>query len=418
MEKYEIIKYKHDELELDINVSFDSQNVWLTIGQISLLFGRNRTVISRHISNIIKDKENSLNADSVCAKNATTQSIVEESSITASDGKKYKTKLYSLEIVLEIGQRVRSQNGLLLKDFVDNYFAEQFKKDNDIIIYNNGNINLSVTVSPKEETVWLTVDQMSLLFDRDRTVILKHIDNIYKEGELDMVPTCAKNAQVQIEGGRKVKRETDIYNLDVIISVGYRVKSKNGVAFRKWASNILKQYLLKGYAISPERALITKENYEDLLCDVHNLKKDVNEIKEVLGEKVANPYICYEGQYYDGFAFINDLIKSAKKSVVIVDGYADDTVFKFFKGSEKEIKKTIICHKADRISQESLDTFIKQYGGVSILENKSFHDRFLVIDSDVYMIGSSLNSIGNKTTVVIKVQDFVPDDLLQTKTQP
>ena len=87
MEKYEIIKYKHDELELDINVSFDSQNVWLTIGQISLLFGRNRTVISRHISNIIKDKEDSLNADSVCAKNATTQAIVEESSITASDDK-------------------------------------------------------------------------------------------------------------------------------------------------------------------------------------------------------------------------------------------------------------------------------------------------------------------------------------------
>ena len=319
--------------------------------------------------------------------------------------------------MLEIGAYFRSKRGQLLKEFVDDYLAKQFKKDNEIIIYNNNGVNLSVTVSPKEETVWLSVDQMALLFDRDRTVILKHINNIYEEGELDGA-TCAKNAQVQIEGGRQVRRETDIYNLDVIISVGYRVKSRNGVIFRKWASSVLKQYLLKGYAISPERALITKENYEDLLCDVHNLKKDVNEIKEVLGEKSINPYVCYEGQYYDGFAFINDLIRSAKEKVVIIDGYADDTVFKFFKCSKKEIKKTIICHKADRISQESLDIFIKQYGGVSILENKSFHDRFLVIDSDVYMIGSSLNSIGNKTTVVIKVQDFVLDDLLQTKTQP
>ena len=127
----------------------------------------------------------------------------------------------------------------------------------ELIKFENDNVELEVSVSPEEDTVWLSKEQMSLLFDRNRSVISRHIKNIYEEGELSKESSCAKNAH-EVNGQIHY---TDLYNLDVVISVGYRVKSKNGVLFRKWASSVLKEYLLKGYVINEGRTLVTKENY-------------------------------------------------------------------------------------------------------------------------------------------------------------
>ena len=140
----------------------------------------------------------------------------------------------------------------------------------EIIEFKNNEIELSVNVSPKEDTVWLTKEQMAILFGRDRSVISKHINNILKEGELDD-STCAFFAHVQKEGNREVKRNIEYYNLDMIISVGYRVKSKNGIIFRKWANNILKEYLLKGYVVNENRTLVTNENYVNLINKVDSI---------------------------------------------------------------------------------------------------------------------------------------------------
>lgn len=124
---------------------------------------------------------------------------------------------------------------------------------NEIVIYKDGELEIEVQINPDQNTVWLTQQQMAELFSVDRTRVVRHISNIYKDGELDRASTCAENAQVQIEGTRKVERNIPIYNLDMIISVGYRVKSKQGIAFRRWASSILKDYMLKGYAINEKR---------------------------------------------------------------------------------------------------------------------------------------------------------------------
>ena len=140
----------------------------------------------------------------------------------------------------------------------------------EIIEFKNNEIELSVNVSPKEDTVWLTKEQMAILFGRDRSVISKHINNILKERELDD-STCAFFAHVQKEGDREVKRNIEYYNLDMIISVGYRVKSQNGIIFRKWANNILKEYLLKGYVVNENRALVTNENYVNLINKVDSI---------------------------------------------------------------------------------------------------------------------------------------------------
>lgn len=269
----------------------------------------------------------------------------------------------------------------------------------EIIKFTDQDFKLDVNVSPYEETVWLTLDDLSLLFERDKSVISRHIKNIFADKELDESTSIAKNA-IQINGQIHYIL---YFNLEVIISVGYRVKSKRGVTFRRWASSILRDYLLKGYALSKDRTLVTNENYIQLINDVNSLKNDVEAIKVKISNNTCGAFIVYEGEYYDGYSFINNLIKKANNEIVLIDGYADDLVFDFFIGTKTGIKKTIICHKLARFTNEVTSRFEKEYGIIDIKEDKSYHDRFLIIDSSIYLLGTSLNSIGNKTSCVIKL---------------
>ena len=152
-----------------------------------------------------------------------------------------------------------------------------------------------VNVSPNEDAVWLSKDDMSILFQRDRSVISRHIANIYKEGELEEKSTCAKNAHVT-PFKRQREYENYLYNLDVIISAGYRVKSKNGIIFRRWTNRILKEYLLKGYAINEKRTLITNENYVNLINKVESIDKRLTNLETVNIEKEK---IFYDGDFFD-----------------------------------------------------------------------------------------------------------------------
>lgn len=142
------------------------------------------------------------------------------------------------------------------------------KNDNEIIVFKDSDLELEVNVSHKEETVWLTQEQMAKLFNVDRSRITRHINNIYNDDELDRGSTSAENAQVQIEGDRQVRRNVNIYNLDMIISVGYRVNSKRGITFRKWANSILKEYMLKGFSIDKERLTSNSLNYIEFVDTV------------------------------------------------------------------------------------------------------------------------------------------------------
>lgn len=261
----------------------------------------------------------------------------------------------------------------------------------DLIKFVDDDFELDVTVSPLEETVWLSLDDLSALFCRDKSVISRHIRNIFNENELVEDTSIAKNA-IQVKGQIHYIL---YFNLDVVISVGYRVKSKRGMLFRKWATSILKDYLMKGYSLSSNRALVTNENYIQLINDVNNLKNDIAEIKKIVDTKISDSIIVYEENSFDGYSFINGLIKEAKESVIVIDGYADNSLFDFFIGSKKNIKRTIICHKADRISNDIIKRFKEEYGEIIIKENKSYHDRFLIIDNNVYLMGASLNSIGH-----------------------
>ena len=171
----------------------------------------------------------------------------------------------------------------------------------EIIKFTNNNLELEVNVSPEQDTVWLTMKEMCLLFDRDKSVISRHISNIFKEGELEEKQVCAKNATTASDGKTYM---VDYFNLDVVISVGYRVKSKNGVIFRKWANSVLKEYLLKGYALNQERTVITKENYLGLLCRVDSMEYRLTKVEE----KEKHLFLEDEG--------IKGLLKSRIKEVL------------------------------------------------------------------------------------------------------
>ncbi len=274
----------------------------------------------------------------------------------------------------------------------------------ELIRFKDNEFELDVNVSPQEETVWLTKDEMALLFERDRTAISRHIHNIYREGELDPKSTCAKNARVLQKRARVY--EMEIYNLDVIISVGYRVKSKRGVLFRKWANSVLKQYLLKGYVLDNNRIIVSKDNYLNLENDIKVLKSEVGEIKEKMFLEPVKERLFFEGQFYDAYEFISSLIDGAKKNIVIIDPYFDREAFKFLKGAGAGTRIDIFCSNKTKLSKDDIAEFEKQYHKLNVIKNDSVHDRFIFIDGQkAYSVGSSLNHLGRKTFLVHRFDD-------------
>ena len=272
----------------------------------------------------------------------------------------------------------------------------------DVILFKDGDFSLNVNVSPKEETVWLTKDQIALLFDRNRTVISKHINNIYKEGELIEKNSCAKNAR---QVGGQI-HHTAYYNLDVIISVGYRVKSKRGVLFRRWANNILKQYLLKGYVVDVDRVTISKESFIQLENDVQHIKQEIVEIKQKTFIEPVKERLFFDGQYFDAHEFVCSLIESANISIIIIDPYFDISGLSLLSKSNINIEIIVLTSNKSKLLNEDVEKFKQQYRPINLIRDDSIHDRFIIIDKTIcYVIGTSLNHLGKRTFAVNLIEN-------------
>lgn len=204
------------------------------------------------------------------------------------------------------------------------------EKNYESIKFEDGDFSLDVNVSPSEDTVWLNLEQLSLLFERDKSVISRHISNIIKELELSNDSTIAFFAMVQLEGDRCVERSIPHYNLDMILAVGYRVKSKRGIIFRRWANAILKQYLLKGYVVNEPRCMAHSDN----LVQLNNTINDMNDRLSTLEIKYDNltsietfkDRIIYDNQLFEGYSFIKNLFNKANNRIIIIDSYLDYSV--------------------------------------------------------------------------------------------
>ena len=251
---------------------------------------------------------------------------------------------------------------------------------------------VKLEVRLENETVWLSIDEMSSLFGRDISVIGKHIRNIFKEEELIKESVWAKFAYTASDGKTY---QVDYYNLDVIISVGYRVKSKRGTQFRQWANQVLKEYLLKGYSIN--RRLTELEH------TVAEHSKQIDFFVRTSLPPVEG--IFYDGQIFDAYKFATDLIKSAKHSLLLIDNYVDETVLLMLSKRASGVSATIYTQKVNEQFKLDLDRYNSQYPPVDVKLYKACHDRFLIVDdTDIYHIGASLKDLGKKMFAFSKLK--------------
>ena len=219
------------------------------------------------------------------------------------------------------------------------------EKKYELIKFEDGDFSLDVNVSPNEETVWLNVHDLAQLFERDEKTIRKHINNALKEECINS--TVAKFATVQNEGNRKVTREIEYFNLDIITSVGYRVKSKRGIQFRIWANSVLKQYLINGYAINAERIMAYQSNILQLEANVINIENRLKNLEMTIYSD--NTQIIFEGEILEPYTFLRKLFFLAKNEITIIDQYADKFLLTML--SDLKIKITIVTSTSSYLNK-------------------------------------------------------------------
>ncbi len=268
---------------------------------------------------------------------------------------------------------------------------------NEIILYQPDDaVKLEVRLS--EETVWLTQQQMTVLFETTKQNISLHINNIFREKELDK-NSVVKDYLTTAADGKKYR--TQYYNLDVIISVGYRVKSQRGTQFRIWATGILKDYLLRGYALNNRLANIEGQlETQQKILEEHSNKIDFfvrTSLPPVEG-------IFYDGQMLEPFAFVNNLIRSARKRIVLIDNYVDETVLLRLAERAKNVTAKIYTQQTSPSLNVALAQHNKQYEPIDLCIFTKSHDRFLIIDNDVYHIGASIKDLGKRWFAFCKMQ--------------
>ena len=266
---------------------------------------------------------------------------------------------------------------------------------NEIIVYQPEGGEFHIEVRVDQDTVWLTQAQMAELFNTDRTSINRHIRNIFQTQELYENSTCAKIAQVRLEGGRSIKRVVPYYNLDMIISVGYRVNSISGTRFRQWANRVLKEHMLKGFSVN-QRLVAHENRLENIDSRVIYLEKQVDFfVKANLPPKEG---ILQAKAFWSGYEFAVQLVRSAKQEIVIIDPFADDTTLSLMPKRNPGVNAIIYSARINQTMKAECDRLNRQCPPVDLRTMREVHDRFIVVDETVYHIGASIKDLGNKLT--------------------
>lgn len=278
----------------------------------------------------------------------------------------------------------------------------------EIVIYQAiDNSSFQIEVRVDNETIWLSQKQMSELFDCSIDNIALHLKNIYSEQELNELATSEEYSVVRIEGIRKVKRKLLFYNLDAIISVGYRVNSIRGTQFRIWANKILKEYLLKGHVVNHRLNRVEEE--------VHQIKGRMNEIEfKVQTNLPPTEGIFFNGQIFDAWQFVSKLIKAAHENITLIDNYIDESVLMLLSKRNPGVKAIIYTGKITKQLETDLQKHNQQYPIIKLKQFSKSHDRFLIIDDkDIYHIGASLKDLGKRWFAFSKININAKDLLLR-----
>ena len=408
---YDLIKYADGDLNMNLYYDKLSNTLMLTVNQMSLLLERDASSIRKQILKLSEQKE-------FLENNRQKIHVV---------GVKQKVTVYTKNVLNALGG---NNNSIKLKNFIDwstNFYNEIKTLDNstnndsnenisnfsensyELVRFEDGDFSLDVKVSPQEDTVWLSKEQICVLFDTTRQNLEYHIDNIYIQNELTLETTCKKILQVQLENNRNVTRQVLLYNLDMIISLGYRINSKNGIIFRRWASSILKEYLLKGYKINENRCLNCASSIIELnnkVIDIEkritNIIERIDDIEETIYSKDAQ--IFFEGEIFEPNVLFKKLFLLSKKEIIIIDGYADSSLLELLNGIDKPI--TIITFTNSKLNKTKLPSNIK------LILSNVFHDRYIIIDEFVYNMGISFNGVGKKRFTVTELKNIEKSYLL------
>ena len=280
----------------------------------------------------------------------------------------------------------------------------------ELIKFEDGDFSLDVNVSPNEETVWLNRIELSMLFDRDVKTIGKHINNILKEEYMNVTGVIAKIATTATDGKTYM---VEYYNLDIILSVGYRVKSQRGVLFRRWANTILKQYLLCGQVINETRCMAHSDNLIKLsnTVDAMSIRLDNFEFKldSITSSTYFKDKLFYNGELFEGYSFIKNLFNKAKNRIIIIDGYLDYSVLEMMNDINVDITIYIASHTP--ITNREISLFQTNHT-LNVIRTNNYHDRFIIIDDGLYSVGSSIKDIGKKISHISKLDSISIDDLL------
>ena len=282
----------------------------------------------------------------------------------------------------------------------------------EIILY-QPNETVQMEVRLHDETVWLNRNQLAILFDRDIKTIGKHINNALKEELSPTVakfatvqkeenPTVAKFATVQNEGTREVVRQVEYYSLDVILSVGYRVKSTRGIEFRRWANRVLKEYLLRGYAVN--------QRIETLEQRMAQTEQKIDFFVRTSLPPVEG--IFYEGEIFDAYTFTSNLIRQASHRIILIDNYIDESVLTMLDKRTNGVSATIYTKKISKTLALDILRHNEQYAPISVVEFGLSHDRFMILDDEVYHIGASLKDLGKKWFAFSKMSDINAEELI------
>lgn len=264
----------------------------------------------------------------------------------------------------------------------------------EIVVYQPDEIT-RLEVRLKDETVWLTQGQIATMFNVGRPAVTKHMKNIYNCGELDEGSTCSILEHMGNDG--KQSYSVRYYNLDMILSVGYRVNSKNAIAFRRWASNILKEYLLKGFAVNYQFRVLEDRIDRRLLQYDKRLEEHEKKIDFVIQSSLSPKQgIFFNGQIYDAYVFVADLVRKARRRIVLIDNYIDDTVLTMLDKRATGVKAEIYTGNVSKQLKLDIDKHNAQYAPVEVRTFAKAHDRFLIIDDAVYLVGASIKDLGKK----------------------
>ena len=289
----------------------------------------------------------------------------------------------------------------------------------EVIFYQPDN-TMRLEVRLEDETVWLTQQQMVTLFQSSKANVSEHIRNIYDQGELEQEATVRNFRTVRKEGNRMVNRTLTYYNLDAIISVGFRVNTKRGIMFRQWANRTLKEYLLRGYAFHQQ--MIAMQRQIDVRLEEQNERLSVveNHLHEhdqkfdmiVKTPELPNEGVFFDGQIFDAFKLVMQLIKSAEHRIILIDNYINEEILTMFDQRANGVIASIYTARIDSAMQLAIQRHDAQYDPIPVNVFRMSHDRWLIVDDKVYHFGASLKDLGKKWFGVSLYQDITPEELL------